>query len=305
MKNAIPILTAVLWCLGGVPCLAQEPAAAEPEEVTAPVGEADEFDLDVGDDAPIEEVSEVKVVKAPRRHPYVLRGLTLPQAETGEALSMQLNIEHRGYLSDDLKVGISVDFGITDFLELNVMYQNQTFESYITLELGLKGQILREKKHFVDLSLAAGVSWFIDGTYGSGLAVNGALLLRRSIPGGVDVDLALFGTTDSSAANKSNRDYNPSMAVGGELSWTLPFADFLRLAIEAAFPVWGFNAGTPHWAAGLTFLTYRHGFSVVFSNNRLLTTDGLAAGSSRDGDDLVIGFVIMRQFDFGGMLKKK
>jgi len=272
---------------------------------------SDPDELELSDDLRIEE-AEVRSVEVEPAAPTVVRGLTLPVARMGKANTLRLLVDHRAwqkfwqdsfddYLGLDagaLKIGIGIQYSILDWLDVQVQRQNGTMEVYDTYELRVRGRVLDEKAHFVTAVLGAGGSWFHHPHGDDSGAFNGQLLVGRKLVLGFELTAAMLGTSRSSGFEKGVEDDDWSLAAGGELAWNPAFFRPLRVSVEASFPVAGFDAGNPSVAAGVTFLTQRHGFTLLATNNQLLTMDGLPAGSNRGLDDLSVGFSILRQWDF-------
>ncbi len=278
---------------------AQARAGDEPDE------------LDLSDNLRIEE-AEVVPVEPAASLPDRVRGLTLPIPRMGRGNSLRLMIDHRAwqklwkdsfddYLGLDagaLKIGIGIQYAILDWLDVQFQRQNGTMEVYDTYELRVRGRVLDEASQFLSLVLGAGGSWFHHPNQDDSGAFNAQLLLGRRLPWGIELNAAVLGTSHSSGMEKGSADEDWSLAAGGELAWNPDFFRPLRVSVEASFPVAGYDSGNPSVAAGVTMMTHRHGFSLLVTNNQLLSMDALPAGSNRALDDLSIGFSILRQWDF-------
>ncbi|MBM4353402.1 MAG: hypothetical protein FJ109_06330 [Deltaproteobacteria bacterium] len=275
------------------------------------LADQDSDELELSDNLRIEE-AEARAAPVTDNLPTMVRGLTLPVARMGRSNTLRLTIDHRAmqkfwedafddYLGLDagaLKIGIGIQYTILDWLDVQVLRQNGTMEIYDTYEGRVRCRLLDETSQLVTVILGAGGSWFHDPNNDDSGAFNGQLQVGRKLLLGFELTAALVGTTSSTGFDKGSLDEDWSMAAGGELAWNPDFFRPLRVSVEALFPVAGFSSGNPGVAAGLSYLTHRHAFSVLVTNNQLMTLNGLAAGSNRGLDDLSLGFSILRQWDF-------
>jgi hypothetical protein len=269
------------------------------------------FDLEVTSETELVETAKVIVRKPPARFPTVQRGFHWPLATVADGGTLQLHIDHRtfspmtkdpfhdllGLDGGNLKIGFVFDFSALDWLAFRIGRQNGTIESYDTFEFTTRIQALEADRHFLNLTVGAALDWFVEPKLDDRLGAAGYLTLGRDLPGGLGLNATTLLASRSSSLTRASGDTEWSLAVGGELSWTMPWFQALRIAAEFATPVAGYRASDLTWTGGITYYSYRHGFSLVVGNNQMLTLDGLAAGTSRQPDDVIFGFTILRQWE--------
>ncbi len=271
----------------------------------------DDLDLELEDlgDVKVQDTT-VKNVEPPLPLPTLARGLMLPGYLLPKAPSAQFLVDHRprqamienplwdglGFDRGGFKIDLSIRAVPTDFLELYVLRQNQTSELFDTYLYGVRVRALEQSKHFVSLVVGSSLSHFAQVKIEDAVAGNAHLVLGHTLPYGIEFSIVGLYSSDSSSLTKSNMDTAWSAAVGGHIAWNPPWTPWLQVSTEMAFPVAGFDAGHASLTAGVTFITYRHAFSLLLSNTQLITDDALPAGADRALDDLILGFCIVRQF---------
>lgn len=270
-------------------------------------GEED-LDLDLGD-VKVEETT-VKSVEPPLPVPTLARGLSLPGYLFPKAHTAQFLVDHRprqalvenplrdglGFDRGGFKIDLSIRAVVLDFLEVYVLRQNQTSELFDTYLYGARFRLLEQSKHFLSLVVGGSLAHFAQPEIDDGVAGNAHLVLGHTAPYGIELALLGLYSSDSSSLSKANIDTDWSVGMGAHLAWNPPWLQWLQVSAEMAFPLAGYDAGHPALTAGVTFLTYRHAFSILVSNTQLITDDALPAGADRALDDLILGFCIVRQF---------
>jgi hypothetical protein len=113
----------------------------------------------------------------------------------------------------------------------------------------------------------------------------------------VTAGLTLLYHQDSTGPVKYADDTDYSVALGGYLS--VRIATFLAWDAELSERVAGYGATYPAWSTAVKFISWRHTFSIVVSNTEYISSDGIVANSPRGFGDLIMGFTITREVDFG------
>lgn len=276
------------------------------------------------DDDVVEEVGEVQVVKPsdpallfgegyPRRDRFV----NLHSADVTRRHALRMIIDHRtnksvsentfhdffGFDAGSLKVGLGLRFGFYEGFDVGVYRLNGATERFDLYELDIKGKLLRAEAHFVDLALRAGISWFSQEDAEDAVGFFGQLLLSRRVASRLTVGAGLLVHSDSSSAIKSNLDDDWSFAA--QLGFDLRILPWLAWNLEASYALVGFTTrdtpnvtAWPAFSTAVTFVTNRHTFALVVSNNPAMGADGVVANSPRGFDELVIGFSITREWNF-------
>jgi hypothetical protein len=101
---------------------------------------------------------------------------------------------------------------------------------------------------------------------------------------------------DSSNPNKKPSDTDWTVAVGAQLA--LRLLDELSVDLELAQSLAGYKASsTPSITVGPKWITNRHTFSIVVTNNPWMTADGYITNTTRKLADVVLGFNITREIN--------
>lgn len=274
------------------------------------------------DDDDVEEVETVVAVADDRSRwfgeAYVQRDrfIALHAPAPVGHLSLRFSIDHRTIkpLSEDtfhdflgfdggLKVGLGLRFGLWDRVDLGVYRLNNGGEAFDTYQLDSKVSLLSQRRYGVDLGLRAGISWFVQKDAEDAVGFFGQLLVRRRFAQRLTVGAGLLFHSESTNSVKSNRDDAASLAA--QLALSLRITGRLAWDLEAAYALAGYTTrqtegvnAYPTLSTALTFITNRHSFALVLSNNPYTTADGVVANTPRGFDELVIGFSIARQWDF-------
>ena len=277
--------------------------------------EEDSFDLEVDDAGPVEMVTPTGSVAAVEPHATLCRSLTIPSAYMAAAGTLQFTVDHRAFrpiryrehwyqnafedaLGLDggaLKIGLALRYAFTDYLDLSVTRQNGVAELFDTYDSYVRVRLLRADQSFVGLVLGAGVSWFYQPRIDDAVAWNGFVALRVPFAFGLEVGGLVAGSSDSTGSFKRTGDTNGSLAAGGSLAYR-PL-DWLEVRADTLAPIAGYGGGWPAITGGVSFLTWRHAFTLLVSNTQYVTLDAIPTGSHLGPRDVIIGFTILRQWD--------
>ncbi|NKB23196.1 MAG: hypothetical protein GKR87_02145 [Kiritimatiellae bacterium] len=236
------------------------------------------------------------------------RSISLPLPRTLRKGSMQYSIEHRnrtsvdeepfhnffGFDAGDVKIGFGLSYGVLNNLDVGVRRLNGTVERFDTYQFSSRLQLLSETTHALDLALLGGSSLYTirdDTDAWSGFR---SLLVGRSFFKRFYFSSGVLYHDNSTAREKTAGDEKDSTAIMGAA--ILRLTDRLLFSAEWSAPVAGYEASSTAWAGALKFVTHGHTFSLVGANTQYMTLDGLAAGTSFDDDEVVIGFSITREF---------
>jgi hypothetical protein len=329
------LLSVGLLCLGlAVPAVAQEAASPpSPSDLTAPTtpgAPAVEMAAPPTPAAPeatpapahteaIEEIDSPQIFTLwlnPDNYPRIERAVNVPNAQTTRARALNLLVDHRGFEpfqkhafqdfmgfdAGGLKIGLQLRYGITDHLEVGAQRLSNGTDDYDTYQFDLKYWILPAASAFVDVAARAGGTWYESPTGPDSGGAFGQLLVSRSFREYLWLGTGLF--YHSNASNTARRGPDGRRAAGQAYALAVPAAlevrlqTFLAFDAEACFNVAGYHAKYPVVSAALKFISFRHTFSLVFSNSQYIGADGLVANSERGIHELVFGFTITREFNF-------
>lgn len=198
-----------------------------------------------------------------------------------------------GFDAGGLKILLGLRYGLLQGLDIGVERLNGNPERYDVYGFDARWTALRESRHFLDLCLTGGTTWFEQEGAGDAVAISGRVQAGRSLFRSVYLSAGILGHSDSSHGRKASGDSDYSVAIPVYAGWVV--LPTLTLAAEAVFPVAGYSAGWASWTAGPKFTTHGHTFALLLSTTQYTTTDGLVAGSDRP-DKPVFGFSITRQF---------
>ncbi len=261
------------------------------------------------------------------------RIINIHTAETTRKQSFLMVFDHRTYqpfTSDDwfhdllgfdsgnLRIGLELRYGILDTLDVGLKRLNGGPVPYDVYELDLKWRVLQtfmpdRKPTDFDFALRAGGTWFPQknfkdsaGGYAQLLA-SGVVFNRWKIGFG-----ALFHSNSSSEYKRvADDDWSFAVAHMSEIR----VLEWLAFDLEVAYAVAGYaergpwdtlsrqdalKSGDyeptyPNVSLGTKFITNRHTFTIVITNNPFITADGIVANTARNYDDIVIGFTISRE----------
>ena len=295
-----------------------EPAAPAPvyaEPAAAPVAEpaAAPVATPAPADEVVEEVEAVVVTEDPKWDLAQIvgaeRATNVPFATTTRKHAFLLVVDHRtfqaafnenswndffGLDSGNLRIGLGLRFGILDGLDAGVYRLNNATDAFDTYEFDMKWQFLRADRHYIDMAVRAGVTWFSQKNAQDAAGGFGQLLISRMLFKRLTIGTGLMFHSDSSGDVKSNRDTQWSLAVPGAVE--IRILPWLAWNVEATFRVAGYGAKWPTFSTAWKFLSPRHVFSLMLSNTQYLGADGIVANTRRGYKDLIIGFQIQREF---------
>ncbi len=277
-----------------------------------------------------EEVEEVEVKQVSRgpaswwgeAHPRLDRAVNLSLAQTTRRLSLQLTVDHRtnqplgentwhdyfGFDAGGLKIGLGLRFGILDWLDVGVYRLNSATERFDVYQFDVKAHLLRSERHHLDLGVRAGVTWFSQEDAEDAAGFLAALLINRTFFSRLTVGTGVLFHSDSTNGVKSSLDTSWSLAVQALVD--VRILSFLSWNLEAAFNVAGYGTRGKRDASGaeltsypvlsssVRFITNRHTFALVLSNNPYTSADGVVANTERALDKLIVGFTITREWNF-------
>jgi hypothetical protein len=279
---------------------------AAPAPAAAPV--EDEFE--------VEEVAAEVVKELPQPVALLTRGLALPNANLAPAGTLQFSIDHRtrvpvnsrDYWYQDLgedflgldrggfKIGLSLRYSLTDWVDISAMRVNGTLEEFDTYEFMSRVRLLSKENAGFNLVAGVGLDWFQQPIVKDAVAGLAMLALDSKEFYGAEIGEVMMLSFDSSGPNKTNRDQAMSLAIGGHLRYS--FTPAISAQVEGAFTAAGYAEAHPYLAAGLSFRTVGHIFSVLLANTQYLTVDALAAGGYLPADEPLLGFTIVRDWNF-------
>lgn len=317
------LLTVILllssWRVEATP--ASQPAAAP---TATPVTSAPSPASSDDDDDIVEEVGEVQVVKKgdhalffgegyPRRDRFV----NLHSAHVTRRHALRMIIDHRtnksvsensfhdffGFDAGSLKIGLGLRFGVAEGFDVGIYRLNGATERFDIYEFDVKARLLRADAHFVNLALRAGISWFSQQNAEDSVGFLGQLLLSRRLGKRFNIGAGLLFHSDSTNGVKSNLDDQWSLAT--QIALDFRALSWLAWDLEIAYALAGYTTrdtvgvtAWPSFSSALAFVTNRHTFALVVSNNPYLSADGVVTNSPRGFDELVIGFSITREWNF-------
>lgn len=244
----------------------------------------------------------------PENYPVLDRVVNVPTALTSRALSFRFLVDHRtfqpwtdqpfedmlGFDAGGLKIGLGLRFGILDWLELGVYRLNNGVLPFDVYEFDLKFQALRQEEHFVNLAVRGGATWFYQAGAEDAAGGFGQLFVDRLFFHRLRVGTGLMFHSDSTDDAKNAADTDWSLAVPVYVD--VRILDWLSWNVELVASVAGYGGKWPNFSSSVRFITHRHTFALVLSNNQYMSADGLVANSERGFDDLIIGFSITREF---------
>ena len=302
---AAPVLAEPAASLAPAPAPAPAEVAPSPAPAHAEVVEAGDA---------VEAVEAVEVTKEDSKWDLaqivqVERAVNVQFAQTTRRHAFLLIVDHRtfqaafnknswgdffGLDSGNLRIGIGLRFGILDGLDVGVYRLNNATDAFDTYEFDVKWRFLRADKHYIDMAIRAGLSWFSQKNAKDAVGGFGQLLISRMLFRRLTLGTGLMFHSDSSSDVKSNLDTQWSLAVPGSVE--IRILPWLAWNVEATFKVAGYGAKWPSFSTAWKFLSPKHVFSLVLSNTQYIGADGIVANSRRGYKDLIIGFQIQREF---------
>jgi hypothetical protein len=272
---------------------------------------------------PVEEVSaaEVRVAAGPpslfgESYPGIDRGVSLPLPSPVRRGAMVLVVDHRtnkpftentwhdyfGFDAGALKIGLGLRFGLLDGLDVGIYRLNSATERFDVYQWDARYRLLRQERHLLDLALVAGLTWFSQQDAEDAVGGLGQLLLARRLWERLTLASGLLFHSDSTNGVKSADDTDWSLAA--MLLLDVRVLAWLSWNVEASYGVAGYATrdkagltGWPSFSSSVRFITHRHTFALVLTNNPYTSADGQVCNSPRGFDKLVVGFTITRQWN--------
>jgi hypothetical protein len=247
-----------------------------------------------------------------QRYAPVERALDVPLPRTVRKGYLQFVIGHRnrtpvdedtfhnffGFDGGNLKIGLGLYYGLLDNWDVGVYRLNGTVEKFDTWQFSTKWQALSETNRWVDFAVLGGASLYTISGEEEDWGGFVSPLFGRSLGEKFYASAGALYHSNSSALDKTAADTDYSTAVLGSL--TARVSPRVMLVGEFSTPVAGYQARSTAWAGGIKFVTWGHSFSFLAGNTQSISLDGLAAGTALEGDEVVLGFVITRDFKLSG-----
>lgn len=203
-----------------------------------------------------------------------------------------------GFDNGQLKIGLAARYGIFEGLDVGLQRINGTADTFKTdtWDVDLKYNPLNQEKHFLDIAVRAGMTWFSIKGAEDKQGFFGQLAINRTIGRRVRVGTGLLYHSDSYNENRDRGGPDHSMAIPGTLD--IRFTPSFSWHGEIVVNVDGFEERYPVLSTSLRATTNKHTFSLVVSNTQYFGATGIATNTFRGFDDLIIGFTITREFRF-------
>jgi hypothetical protein len=282
------------------------------------------------DDEAIEEIPAAQIVQQPpsgpatwfaEEYPHLERAVNLPFALVARKFSLLLVVDHRTMqpiqentwhdyfgLDGTLKVGLGLRFGLWDHLDLGFYRLNDAGVRFDTYQWDVKYQLLQAPRHFVDVALSAGLSWFVQEDAEDAVGFFSQLLVSRRFWQRVTLGTGLLFHSNSTNGAKTAEDDNPSLATMLAAEWRL--TSWLAWSTDLSISLAGFGpsyrrllssepapSSYPSFSTAAKFITHRHTFALVLTNNSFISADGYLTNSPRGFKQLGIGFTITREWN--------
>ena len=195
-----------------------------------------------------------------------------------------------GFDQGNLKVALGLRYGIFDFLDVGILRTNNAGDRFDTYDLDVRVHLLRQKLHYVDMAVRAGVTFFVQNDAEDATGVFGQLLVSRQFMNRFLAGTGVLFHNDSTNGGKRDDedDSTAALLLAGEarvLGW-------LSVGGEVTAAILGFTRGDPAYTVGVKLHTHRHTFSIVVSNSQFMGADGIA--DTVTGSDFFLGFNIIR-----------
>jgi hypothetical protein len=153
--------------------------------------------------------------------------------------------------------------------------------------------LLHESAAFLDLAIDAGFTLFDQAPHGVASGVFAAPLLGKSFIDRVYCAGGVLYHSNSTFSIKTTKDSDESLCL--PLLISVRAVAGLSVLTEWYFPMAGYSAGSPAYAFGFKYATWRHSFSLLLTNSQYTTVDGTVSGSDRMNNP-VLGLEIVRKF---------
>ncbi|MBN1129170.1 MAG: hypothetical protein JXA71_09295 [Chitinispirillaceae bacterium] len=235
------------------------------------------------------------------------RGFSLLLPRTPAPKSLLFVVEHRanspafanplrdalGLDNGSLKIGLGLRYAPFERLDIGVRRINNGLDLFDTYEFDGRYCPFRETAQGIDAAIDAGFSLFAQEVHGMASGVFASVVAGRHFFNRVYGAGGAQYHSNSTWLSKKTSDTDWGLCI--PLGFHVRVIGGLTLLTEWFFPAAGYSAGRPGYAAGFTFATWRHRFSLLLTNTPYTTADGTVSGSGRMNDP-VLGFMIVRQF---------
>ena len=251
-------------------------------------------------------------------YPQFDRGINLPLPTPVRRGALVLVVDHRtnqpvsdntwhdyfGLDAGGLKIGLGLRFGVLQGLDAGIYRLNNASERFDVYEFDARYQLLCQERHVVDLGLRAGLTWFSQEDADDAVGGFGQLLLGRRLWSRLTVATGLLFHSDSTNGVKSRDDDDWSLAT--MVVMDVRILPSLAWNVEAGINIAGYGtrgeaqqslSSWPSFDSAVRYITNRHTFAVVVSNNPYVSADGVVSNSPRGFDKLVVGFTITREWN--------
>ena len=304
----------------------QSASAPEGDHESSPEDETANPTAQNADEEPVEEIEEIEVIEAvdadeSRFFPSEFdgvntirrdRGVNIFTARTTRKRALLFIVDHRPFdnlfsgkeaffnflgLDGNLKIGLGLRYGIIDGLDVGMVRLNDAGVLFDTYEWDLRWGFLKQEKHHIDASVRAGVTWFAQLDVKDAAGGFAQAFVDRVFFDMLLVGLGFAFHSSSTNDEKLSVDAAYSGAILGLLEWRM--VDWLAWTAEVAATLFGYRSDWPTFSFAVKFLTHRHSFSLILTNTQFIAADGIVANSWRDFSDIVFGFQIIREFNFG------
>jgi hypothetical protein len=198
-----------------------------------------------------------------------------------------------GYDNGSLKIGLGLRYSPLSKFDVGVRRVNNGLDQFDTYEFDGRVILLDEQRRNIDAALGAGVSLFYQDKDGIASGYFTTILIGRSIGERVYVSAGALYHSNSTFSTKTTDDINASLCIPVSISARI--ISGFSIINEWFLPEYGFSGGTPAWAFGFKYATWKHSFSLLLTNTQYTTMDGVVCGSDRLNNP-VLGFMIVRKF---------
>lgn len=269
----------------------------------------DEAEFEVSDAGELDSAAGDVLRRRSPNHARVERLLSVPIPRTLRSGYLQYVIEHHasipvddepfhnflGFDAGEVKIGFGLSYGVSEWMDVSLLRNNGVVERFDSYQFTARAALSDETADdLMDFAVIFGGTWFtISGesdVWGNLMAV----LAGKSLFDRLYVSSGLLYHESSTARDKTSDDEDLSIAVMGGAICRL--TDSMVLVAEYSIPFEGYEAENLAWATGLKFITHGHTFAIMGGNTQYVGLDGLAAGTSLEESDVVLGFSITREF---------
>lgn len=252
--------------------------------------------------------------------PTLERVISVPTALTLRSRTFEIIIDHRtwqsftqhgfftaehweenffdlvGFDAGALKIGLGLRYGILDDLEVGAYRLNGAVLAFDTWEFDLKYQALKQARHWVNLAVRGGGTWFAQRDHADAGGGFAQVIVDHLFFDRLRIGTGVMFHSDSTGELKTREDTDWSLAIPAYLD--IRILGWLAWNLEVTTNVAGYGEDWPNFASSLKFITNRHTFALVLSNYQYMAADGLVANSFRGFEELIVGFTITRELGF-------